>query len=123
MNGGTSRQRFTILRYMFVYGSGQSPKHGYPSVIVKNFLRMLKGQRPLIYGDGSQVLDYVFVDDVVEATILALRPEGDGHIYNVGSGESTSMPDTSVLKTSPSPSASTTALMIVGIDDEATATR
>src|SRR5207247_1408803 len=79
------------LRYMFVYGPGQTPKHGYPSVIVKNFLRMLGGERPLIHGDGAQVLDYVFVDDVVAATILALAPAGDSRIYNVGSGEGTAI--------------------------------
>src|SRR6266403_2999018 len=46
--GGGPVLRATVLRYMFVYGPGQTPKHGYPSVIVKNFLRMLGGERPLI---------------------------------------------------------------------------
>jgi UDP-glucose 4-epimerase len=78
--------RATTLRYMFVYGPGQSPKHGYPSVIVRSFVRMLAGERPVIHGDGAQVLDYVFVDDAVEATIRALAPAGDGRVYNVGSG-------------------------------------
>ena len=81
----------TALRYLFVYGPGQLPKHGYPSVVVKSFLRMLGGRRPVINGDGSQILDYVFVDDVVEATIRALRHEADGRTYNVGSGEGTSI--------------------------------
>ena len=89
--------RATVLRYMFVYGPGQTPKHGYPSVIVKNFLRMLGGERPLIHGDGAQVLDYVFVDDVVAATILALAPAGDSRIYNVGSGEGTAIRDVIAL--------------------------
>jgi nucleoside-diphosphate-sugar epimerase len=97
VNGGSSSCGFTALRYMFVYGPGQSPKHGYPSVIVKNFSRMLSGQRPLIHGDGSQVLDYVFVDDVVQATIRALRPEGDGRIYNVGSGQGISIRELTTL--------------------------
>src|SRR5438046_5309568 len=82
---------------MFVYGPGQTPKHGYPSVIVKNFLRMLGGERPLIHGDGAQVLDYVFVDDVVAATILALAPAGDSRINNVGSGEGTAIRDVIAL--------------------------
>ena len=95
--GGGSALRATVLRYMFVYGPGQSPKHGYPSVIVKNFLRMLAGAPPLIYGDGAQVLDYVFVDDVVAATIRALAPVGDGRIYNVGSGEGSAIRDVITL--------------------------
>ena len=95
--GGGPVLRATVLRYMFVYGPGQTPKHGYPSVIVKNFLRMLGGERPLIHGDGAQVLDYVFVDDVVAATILALAPAGDSRIYNVGSGEGTAIRDVIAL--------------------------
>lgn len=78
--------RATTLRYMFVYGPGQAPKHGYPSVIVRSFVRMLAGAPPIVHGDGTQVLDYVFVDDAVDATIRALAPVGDGRVYNVGSG-------------------------------------
>jgi nucleoside-diphosphate-sugar epimerase len=97
VNADSSTCPFTALRYMFVYGPGQAPKHGYPSVIVKNFLRMLDGQRPLIHGDGSQVLDYVFVDDVVEATIRALQRQGDGRVYNVGSGRGVSIVELTAL--------------------------
>jgi len=83
--------RATTLRYMFVYGPGQAPKHGYPSVIVKSFVRMLAGEPPVVHGDGAQVLDYVFVDDAVDATIRALASVGDGRVYNVGSGAGTSI--------------------------------
>jgi UDP-glucose 4-epimerase len=83
--------RVTVLRYMFVYGPSQTPKHGYPSVIPKNFLRMLRGESPVIYGDGAQVLDYVFIDDAITATLHALRPEADGRVYNLGSGTGTSI--------------------------------
>ena len=83
--------RATTLRYMFVYGPGQAPKHGYPSVIVRSFVRMLAGRRPVVHGDGAQVLDYVFVDDAVDATIRALASAADGRIYNVGSGTGTSI--------------------------------
>jgi len=86
-----ARLRATTLRYMFVYGPGQSPKHGYPSVIVRSFVRMLAGEPPVVHGDGAQVLDYVFVDDAVDATIRALAPAGDGGVYNVGSGVGTSI--------------------------------
>jgi len=88
-----ARARATTLRYMFVYGPGQSPKHGYPSVIVKSFVRMLAGEPPLVHGDGAQILDYVFIDDAVDATIRALAPAADGRVYNVGSGVGTPIHD------------------------------
>ena len=61
------------LRYFFVYGPGQHAGQGYPSVIVRNFRRIRAGQAPTVYGDGRQVLDYVYVDDVVEATLRAVE--------------------------------------------------
>ena len=60
------------LRYFFVYGPRQWAGMGYKSVIMKNAERLLRGEPPLIFGDGSQSLDYVFVDDVVDATLRAM---------------------------------------------------
>jgi UDP-glucose 4-epimerase len=60
------------LRYFFVYGPRQWAGMGYKSVIVKNCERLRAGQPPLVLGDGEQALDYVFVDDVVDATLRAL---------------------------------------------------
>lgn len=80
-----------ILRYFFVYGPGQYTGLGYPSVIVKNFQRMRRGQAPLICGDGEQRLDYVFVDDVVHATLLAATASKTVAPVNIGSGNSVSI--------------------------------
>ena len=74
------------LRLFFVYGPRQYAGQGYKSVIVKNFERMLSGQKPLIYGDGAQRLDYVYVDDVVSALLLALTNAAGFDVFNVGSG-------------------------------------
>jgi UDP-glucose 4-epimerase len=77
------------LRYFFVYGPRQWAGMGYKSVIMKNAERLLAGQPPLVYGDGEQALDYVFVDDVVDATIEALtRPVDEAAlpILNIASG-------------------------------------
>ena len=69
---GTERElRFNILRYYFIYGPKQYAGLGYKSVILKNFERILTNCRPVIYGDGLQALDYVYVDDAVQATLLA----------------------------------------------------
>ena len=79
------------LRYFFVYGPRQFSGSGYPSVIVKNFERIRAGRPPVILGDGSQRLDYVYVDDVVEATLRCMESAGSGRVFNVGSGAGTSI--------------------------------
>ncbi len=81
------------LRYFFVYGPRQHVGLGYKSVIVKTYERLLRGERPTVYGDGAQALDYVYVDDAVEAALLALRAGQSGTVYNVGSGTATTVDD------------------------------
>lgn len=83
--------RYNVLRYLFVYGPRQYAGMGYKSVIVKNFERLLDGEPPTVYGDGMQALDYIFVDDAVEATIRALEAEVSDEIFNVGSGHPTTV--------------------------------
>jgi UDP-glucose 4-epimerase len=80
-----------VLRYFFVYGPRQFPGLGYKSVIVTNFERLRRGEAPTIFGDGKQALDYVYVDDVVDATIAAMESPLDGEVLNVGSGVATSI--------------------------------
>jgi UDP-glucose 4-epimerase len=82
---------YNVLRYMFVYGPRQYAGMGYKSVIVKNFERLTDGKPPVIYGDGEQALDYIFVDDVVDATICALETDVSGEVLNIGSGEATTV--------------------------------
>jgi UDP-glucose 4-epimerase len=59
---------------------------GYRSVIVKNFQRMLQGLPPTICGDGLQTLDYLYVDDAVDATLTASLYDDLPLPINVGSG-------------------------------------
>ncbi len=80
---------YNALRYLFVYGPRQFAGMGYKSVIVKNCERLLADQSPIIFGDGKQTLDYVFVDDVVDATVRALETEVSGEVINIGSGIAT----------------------------------
>ncbi len=79
------------LRLFFVYGPRQYTGLGYRSVIVKNFERLLSGEAPLIYGDGAQRLDYVYVEDVVSALLLAMSDSGESDVFNVGSGSGVSV--------------------------------
>jgi UDP-glucose 4-epimerase len=82
---------YTILRYPNVYGPRQSP-HGEAGVNAIFIGLMLEGRRPRIFGDGEQVRDYLYVEDVVEANRLALEL-GSGETVNLGTGIGTSVND------------------------------
>ncbi len=71
-----------ILRYANIYGPRQNP-HGDAGVVAIFTLKMLKGEQPVINGDGKQTRDYVFVGDVVKANVLALNYKGS-NIFNIG---------------------------------------
>ena len=77
-----------ILRYANVYGPRQDPL-GEAGVIAIFIGKILKGERPIIYGDGTQTRDYIFVEDVVRANLLALT--GKEGTYNIGTGIETSV--------------------------------
>jgi len=79
------RSKFVILRYGNVYGPGQDP--GRDNGVISIFAQdLLMGVKPRIYGDGSHMRDYVYVQDVAEANLKALEPGLTG-VFNIGSGE------------------------------------
>lgn len=75
---------YTALRYANVYGPRQNP-HGEAGVVAIFSKKLLKGEQPVINGDGSQTRDYVFVGDVVEANKLSLTQNITGS-FNIGTG-------------------------------------
>lgn len=81
--------RWTALRYANVYGPRQDAS-GEGGVVAIFTDRLLKGQEPVIYGDGQQTRDFIYVADVVAANLSALE-RGDGGIYNIGTGQATSV--------------------------------
>ena len=84
---------WSVARLFFVYGPRQFAEGGYKSVILSNFERLRVGDRPTIYGDGTQALDYVYIDDVVDALLRLADRQHDGQLYNIGSGEATTVND------------------------------
>lgn len=78
---------YVVLRYANVYGPRQNP-HGECGVIAIFTDKILNGQQPLINGPGDQTRDYVFVNDVVNANVLALDAKGPV-IYNVATTKET----------------------------------
>ncbi|MBI4690380.1 MAG: NAD-dependent epimerase/dehydratase family protein [Nitrospirae bacterium] len=80
---------YTALRYSNVYGPRQN--HLGESGVIAIFInKLLKDEQPVIHGDGSQMRDYVFVDDVVAANIKALEPNISGE-FNISTGAETSV--------------------------------
>src|SRR5438128_1348127 len=76
-----------VVRYSNVYGTAQRPDNPYCGVVSKFFESAMKGESPRIHGDGEQTRDFTYIDDVVEATLLAgISPKADGQVYNVGTG-------------------------------------
>ena len=76
------------LRYFNVYGPGQDPRGEYAAVIPRFIVQVLRRSPPVIFGDGNQVRDFVFVKDVVRANILAMQRDAVG-VMNIGSGDGT----------------------------------
>jgi UDP-glucose 4-epimerase len=84
----------TCLRYFNVYGPRQSPDSMYAAVIPLFIQTILAGQAPTIFGDGEQRRDFVFVEDVVRASIMATeKQDAVGQVFNVGGGTSVSILD------------------------------
>jgi nucleoside-diphosphate-sugar epimerase len=76
------------LRYFNVFGPEQDPHSEYSAVIPKFVTRLLANQPITIFGDGEQSRDFTFIDNVVEANLLALKASGaDGKMCNIGCGQ------------------------------------
>ncbi|MGI8315849.1 NAD-dependent epimerase/dehydratase family protein [Halobacillus mangrovi] len=80
---------FSILRYANVYGPRQDA-HGEAGVIALFIEKLICGESPVIFGDGNQTRDFVFVKDVARANVAALE-NGKNEIFNVGTGQETSI--------------------------------
>ncbi len=81
------------LRYFNVFGRRQDPDGAYAAVIPKWIAAMLGGETVLINGDGETSRDFCFIDNVVQANILAVTAgtEAQGQVYNVGVGDRTTL--------------------------------
>jgi UDP-glucose 4-epimerase len=76
------------LRYFNVYGPRQDPSSPYSGVISIFLTKAIARQQPIIYGDGNQTRDFVYVKDVVNANVLAAtQPSVNGKVFNIGTGQ------------------------------------
>jgi len=82
---------YVALRYFNVYGPRMDTHGKYTEVLVRWIDRIAQGQPPLIFGDGLQTMDFVYIDDVAKANVLALQSDCDDDVINVASGRETSL--------------------------------
>lgn len=84
---------YVALRYFNVYGPRMDIYGKYTEVLIRWMERIEAGQPPLIFGDGKQTMDFVYIDDVARSNILALQSDKSDNVYNVASGVETSLND------------------------------
>ncbi|MCP4922467.1 MAG: NAD-dependent epimerase/dehydratase family protein [bacterium] len=88
---------FVGLRYMNVYGPRQDYHGAYIAVIMKMLDNLDKRVAPVLYGDGSQAYDFVYVGDCAKANVCAMKAETVDQFYNVGTGIRTSIKELAEL--------------------------
>jgi nucleoside-diphosphate-sugar epimerase len=81
-----------VLRYFNVFGPRQDPNSQYAAVIPRFVTAALEGRRPVIFGDGTQSRDFCYIDNVIEANVLAADArEASGKVFNVACGRATDL--------------------------------
>jgi nucleoside-diphosphate-sugar epimerase len=83
------------LRYFNIFGQRQDPDSPYSGVLSRFVAAILDDTQPVIYGDGEQTRDFTFVENAVQANLLACEaPSASGKVYNIGTGSSISLNQT-----------------------------
>jgi UDP-glucose 4-epimerase len=82
---------YVVLRYFNVYGPRMDLHGRYTEVLVRWMERIAAGQPPLILGDGTQTMDFVYIEDVARSNILALQSDIRDDVFNIASGTETSL--------------------------------
>jgi UDP-glucose 4-epimerase len=88
---------YVTLRYMNVYGPRQDYRGAYIAVIMKMLDSIDRGEPLVVYGDGSQAYDFVYVGDCADANVSAMRADTADRFYNVGTGVRTTIKEVAEL--------------------------
>lgn len=83
--------RYNAMRYFNIYGPRMDTEGKYTEVLIRWYYLLRDGKPPVIFGPGDQTMDFVFVEDVARASILALQAEACGEAFNVAAGVETSL--------------------------------
>jgi len=82
---------YTAMRYFNIYGPRMDREGKYTEVMIRWYYLMKGGKNPLIFGDGKQTMDFVYVEDIARANILAMKSDVSDEVFNVASGTETSL--------------------------------
>lgn len=82
---------YVALRYFNIYGPRMDAWGVYTEVMIRWLQRLERNEAPVIFGDGMQTMDFVYIEDVAEANVLALKSEADDDVFNVATGTETSL--------------------------------
>jgi UDP-glucose 4-epimerase len=82
---------YVALRYFNVYGPRMDTRGAYTEVLIRWMERIAAGSPPIVFGQGDQTIDFVYVEDVARANLLAALAPASGEAFNVGSGVETSL--------------------------------
>ncbi len=85
------------LRYFNIFGPRQDPSSPYSGVLAKFMTQMLRGEQPAIYGDGEQSRDFTYIDNAVEANLLACKAPAEkvaGQVFNTATGRRVTLNET-----------------------------
>lgn len=83
--------QYAALRYFNVYGPRMDIDGKYTEVLIRWIDRIEAGERPLIFGDGLQTMDMIYINDVIDANMLAMQSDVTDEVFNVASGTETSL--------------------------------
>lgn len=82
---------YVALRYFNVYGPRMDVYGKYTEVLIRWMERIINGEQPIIFGDGTQTMDFVYATDIARANILAAQADVTDDVFNVASGSETSL--------------------------------
>jgi len=85
--------KYVALRYFNVYGPRMDIHGVYTEVLIRWMERITAGKPPLILGDGAQTMDFIYVEDIARANVLAAKANVTDEVFNVASGVETSLND------------------------------
>lgn len=82
---------YNIVRFFNIYGPRMDIYGKYTEVLIRWYHLIKEGKPPLIFGDGKQTMDYIYIEDIARASILALTADIKNEVFNIASGVETSL--------------------------------
>jgi len=82
---------YNAMRYFNIYGPRMDREGKYTEVMIRWYYLIKEGKEPLIFGDGKQTMDFIYVEDIARANILAMKSDTSDKVFNIGNGIETSL--------------------------------